>query len=277
MSSERLQAIQKVPSAMTTLAIKHACANKRIHDRWWNMMNENLNQANGKSVAWTIPARIRRLKWKLLAPILVLLLHGHGFAYDVWQLPPGQPPQMWSKVRYDPKLTDPFFKSNEWSYAHCIIPLPDGRFEDQSTGRIVSNPPRLKHTAKCFTTDRAIGRVEDLLNFCKARLVDVNMIDLLIHEDNQLYDDALRVQIRNGMFASQFESLYKAPHGPLIWTTKRQRLTLDKTVYRKGDVIKGRIDFECVEEEIADLNGVKKWRTNPGTIKVKGIFKTVVK
>ncbi len=242
-------------------------------------MKSKPDETPPKPKSWRISASMQPLKWILWGPIFALLLLTHSFAAEWWEVsPPGQPAQMWSKVRYDPKLTDPFFKSNEWSYPLWIIPLPDGRFEDESrSGRIVHNPPRLKHTAKCFTTDRAIGRDEDLLNFCEARLVDVNMIDLLIHEKNQLYVDRLRVQIRNGMFASQFESLYKAPHGPLIWTTKRQNLTLDKTVYRKGDVIKGRIDFECVEEEIADLNGVKKWRTNPGTIKVYGVFKTIVK
>lgn len=52
---------------------------------------------------------------------------------------------------------------------------------------------------------------------------------------------------------------------------------LDKKVYRKGDLIKGRIDFECVEEEMADPEVAKKYVEDPATVKVRGVFKTIVK
>lgn len=61
--------------------------------------------------------------WLLaLATVLALLLLGHGFADNLkygigsWEVPSGQPAQMWSQVDYHPELTDPFFKSNEWSF-----------------------------------------------------------------------------------------------------------------------------------------------------------------
>ena len=105
------------------------------------------------------------------------------------------------------------------------------------------------------------------------------MIDLFIHESNPGEDDALRVQIRNGRFTCQYWAEYPVrtrPDPALIWTTKRQKLTLDKNVYRKGDVIKGRIDFECVEEP-TNPKYVEKWGKIPLTITVKGVFKTILK
>ncbi len=58
----------------------------------------------------------------------------------------------------------------------------------------------------------------------------------------------------------------------LIWTTKRQKLTLDQKVYRKSDVIKGRIVFECVEDPKNPFSGKKA----PRIIKVFGVFKTIL-
>jgi hypothetical protein len=224
---------------------------------------------------------IRSLKWILLGPALALLLLEHGFAgnlkYGVgsWEVPPGQPDQMWSRVDYDPKLTDPFFKSNKWSYPWYIIKHPDGHFEDTRGKRPKKEPPRLKHTANCFS---AAGGAEHLLRFCEARFLDPNGIDLLIHETNPSYIDALRVQIRNGMFACQYWAKYRIRFSikpGTIWTTKRQKLTLDKKAYRKGDTIKGRIDFECVEEA-TNPSYVEKYGKNPTTIKLHGVFRTIV-
>ena len=59
--------------------------------------------------------------------------------------------------------------------------------------------------------------------------------------------------------------------------TTRQKLTLDKKAYRKGNVIKGRIDFECVQKVI-DPKNIERWGKDPTTtIKVYGVFKTIVK
>jgi len=116
-----------------------------------------------------------------------------------------------------------------------------------------------------------------LVRFCEAKLLDLNAIDLLIHEFSPAFRDALRIQIRNGKFTSQYWTLYIVgpPPGDYIWTTKRQKLILDRKAFRKGDVIKGRIDFECVEEN-ADPRLVESYGRNPTTIKVKGVFQTIV-
>jgi hypothetical protein len=222
---------------------------------------------------------VRSLKWIVLGPVLALLLVGYSFG-GKWPVPPGrQPAQFWSKVRYDPKLTDPFFKSNEWSYPWYIIKHPDGTFEDiTSDKRPEKEPSHLKHTAKCFITAIESGRAKDLVTFCKARFHNVNTIDVLIHKENSADIDRLKVQIKNGMFASQYWTVFKKlarARARIIWTTTRQKLILDRKEYRKDDVIKGRIDFECVEEP-TDPRYVEKWGRKPITIRVNGVFKTRV-
>lgn len=232
-----------------------------------------------------VPGRIsmsmRAAKWIPLAAVLTLLLLGHSFAGNLeygigsWEVPPRQPDQMWSQVEYDPKLSDPFFKSNEWSYPWWIIEHRDGHFESiRSEGeRPVKKPPRLKHTAECFSTSSGSRH---LVEFCEAKFLNVNMIGFLIHHRSPAFDDALRIQIKNGMFACQYWTFPKVLSGQLIWKTKRQMLTLDKKVYRKGDVIKGIIDFECVGEGVTDLKSIEKSDKHPTTIKVYGVFKTIL-
>lgn len=247
-------------------------------------MKANPDQTPSKPAAWRTSISIQPTNWIALAAVLTLLLLGHSIADNLkygigsWQVPSGQPAQMSSRVDHDPKLTDPFFKSNEWSYPYWIIKHADGHFESTSSvdERPVKEPPRVKHTAKCFITALEYGRDTDSVRFCEAKLLAVNVIDLLIHEKNMAYVDALRVQIRNGMFTCQYWTFYKWPgKADWIWTTKRQELTLEKKVYRKGDVIKGKIAFECVEEP-TNPKYIEKWSRNPTTIKVYGVFKTVL-
>jgi hypothetical protein len=182
--------------------------------------------------------------WVLaFAAFLALLPLGHGFGAE-WPNPPsGQPEQMWSKVDYDPKLTDPFFSSQKWGH-------PD--------------------TARCFST--SFGS-KHLVPFCEAKSLEKNRMDLFIHHSSPGHDDRLKIRIRNGMFTCQFWTLYRAGTGEgLRWTTKQQKLTLNKKAYRKGDVIKGRIDFECLDE----LINPKYPGRPPRTIMVYGVFKTIV-
>ena len=63
-----------------------------------------------------------------------------------------------------------------------------------------TEPPHLKHTAKCIST--SFGDEHDV-GFCEVRMLDVNTIDLFIYQFGGGFDDALRVQIRNGAFTCQ--------------------------------------------------------------------------
>jgi hypothetical protein len=208
---------------------------------------------------------IRLLKWTLLGPVFALLLLGHGFG-GKWQDPPWrQPEQMQSRVDYDPNLIDPFFESNEWSYWDGTRELTDRGLHPP--GEVLD---KLKHTAKCFSTSR--GGKHDV-RFCEASLRDGNMIDLFIHESNPAYYDGLRVEIKNGMFTCQYWTLYlDSRRKGLVWTTKRQKLTLDKKTYQKGDTIKGRIDIEVLDE----LIDPKYPDRPPRLITLYGVFKTIV-
>jgi hypothetical protein len=212
---------------------------------------------------------IRPLKYMLLGLVLALLFLGYAFG-EKWEDPPaGQPAQMRSKVDYDPRLNDPFFQSNEF------VKHPNALFEESIKGSRKA-PRRVQRTAKCFSTS---FNSKHEVHFCEVRSLDGDRIVLYIHSGDWdvSHSDNLVIRIKDGMLTSQFWTCYfGGPTENLTWTTIRQKLTLDKSEYKKGDLIKGRIDFECAEGS-TNPKEMEAYRRDPTTIKLWGVFKTVVK
>lgn len=248
---------------------------------------------------------IRPFKKILLAPILALLLVGHSFGYVKWADRLWQPAQMWSKVDYDPKLSDPFFDADEWTCENGHIDSAECR--NGKWVKILKKPcessreepcieldeewtcpdgckecaiceygrPVVKSTAKCIST--SFG-VKHRVSFCETKLTGADTIDLFIHTEAGTYNDGLRIQIIDGWFRCQYWTDYMnktRPDSCLIWTTKHQKLTLDKEVYHTGDLIKGKIEFECIEEP-THPKYIEKSGRHLSTIKVYGVFKAIV-
>ncbi len=120
---------------------------------------------------------------------------------------------------------------------------------------------------------------DHFIRFCDAKLVDANTIELFIHDRDPATNDNLRIIIRDGVFRSQYWTKYLLGTGTRLpagvrWTTTRQKLTLDKKVYRKGDLIKGKIEFECAEE-LAYL-WLPFLSETTRTITINGVFKTIL-
>ncbi len=240
--------------------------------------------------------------WLALAGVFALSLLGHAFGYDIWQPPPEQPEQISSMVDYDPKLTDRFFESDQRSCRRgyikgatcrdgkpvlilsppcnktwrsvlyeeeCPIEVPEWTCPDgcKECATCERGRPLLKHTAKCYST--SFGFKHEV-RFCEARFVDVNMIDLLIHDSDPATSDSLLIRIRNG----KFTCLYWNHDGGGGWTTTQQKLILEKKTYQKGDVIKGRIDFLSLNELNKPLFRLSP--SYPYGVKVYGVLKTIV-
>jgi hypothetical protein len=188
-----------------------------------------------------------------------------------YQVPEGQPAQIKSRVTYDPQLYDPFFASNEWSYPWWVIKDADGHIENTMGGTTDEQElPRLKHTAKCFTAHQ--GKHE--IKFCEARRLKDNTIELFVHDMSPSTNDNLKILVQDGLFSCQYWTSYVADRGDegLIWTTKRQRLILDKKVYTIGDIIQGKIEFECLQE----VTNPKHGGSYPKNIIIEGVLRTTI-
>jgi hypothetical protein len=114
------------------------------------------------------------LEWIPPAYVLTLLLFAHGFAAEPPVPPSGRPDRMWSQSNYNPNLTDPFCKSNAWSY-------PDYDLEGNLPGCRPGNRRMLKQPADCSCN--SFGN-EHYVDSCEAGLPDVNRIDLCLHAEN---------------------------------------------------------------------------------------------
>jgi hypothetical protein len=229
----------------------------------------------GSNSAFRKACHTKGVAGRLLAfvAIFALLLLGHGFGAE-WPVPPqGQPVQIKSQVTYDPKLADPFFESEKWSNGNLVAENAHGRilYTREECSSDQKGPRCLKNTARFISSQN----FEHTIDFCHAKLLHGDTIELFIHDDDSPIPDYLRIVVQKGVFSSQYWTYYKAGRGLERWTSTRQKLTLDKRVYRNGDVIKGRIDFECLEEP-TNPKYVEKWGRNPKTIKVYGVFKTTV-
>ena len=203
--------------------------------------------------------------------LLTLIFSYNLFSIDI---PEGQPRQIESNVQYNPELHDPFFESNKWSYPDFVAKINDDRFEDGLTGKILKEKdvPRLKHTANCISSSRG----DHLIKYCNARLLADGSIELYFHEDSPAYYDNLSITIKDNKFTSQYWIAHIAikvgEPSELIWTTKKQNLILDKANYSKNDIIKGKIEFECLEKY-----NDPKYEGKSIKISISGVFKTTIK
>lgn len=162
---------------------------------------------------------------------------------------------------------------DEWSYPDFIIKIDDDRFEDTKTGEILKEKdvPRLKHTARCITSSTD----DHLIKYCDAKLLSDGSIELYFYEFSPAYYDNLLINIKRNKITSQYWTAHIAVRigevGKFIWTTKKQNLVLDKTKYNKNDIIKGKIEFECLEN-----NNNPEYKESR-TISISGVFKTIIK
>lgn len=173
------------------------------------------------------------------------------------QEPDGQPRQIKTKVQYDENLKHPFFDKTEFHFG-------DPEFGEDPKRKFV-------HTAKCFTSHQ----IEHYIHFCEAKLISNDTIEILIHELTPSTNDNLKIIVSQGQFSCQYWTSYVGDRGDekLVWTTKKQNLKLNKKRYKKGEVMKGEIKFECLQE----VTNPKYKGRFPRTIKIEGVFKPIIK
>jgi hypothetical protein len=178
-------------------------------------------------------------------------------ALCVAQVPKGQPDQIKTHVKYASELDTPFFHSGEGSAGNADLG---------------EDPKKIfTHTAKCITEHQ----MRHVIRFCDAQLLADGTIELYIHDFTAATNDNLKIKIKDGYFTSQYWTVYVVDKGNenVIWTTKKQDLILNKKNYKKGDTIKGKIEFECLQE----VTNSKSGERYPQSISIEGFIKPALK
>jgi len=233
-------------------------------------MKDGLDPEQPKSSSLRTTVYAQSLKWTVLGILFTQFLVSYGSGAGP-RIPQDLETQIWSQVEYIPKLNDPFFRSVKWTYPRWIRESPKRYFislrtEDKNP---VKDPPRIVRTAELLSNS---WNYWHLLSFCEASLLGQHTIQLLVPDQNNITEQ-LRVLVRDGKFSCQYWQTRGL--GAYTWTTTRQKLTLDREMYRKGDVIQGRLDFECIMVR-TNREAMRKHGKRPQTIQVYGVFKTIV-
>ena len=194
---------------------------------------------------------------RLLTLLIVAAAMSSMAALCLAQEPKGQPEQIKTRVQYASELDNPFFHSHE------------GSAGDPNLGE---DPKKIvTHTAKCITEHQ----MRHVIRFCDAQLLPDGTLELYIHDFTAATNDNLKIKIKDGYFTSQYWTVYVIDKGNenVIWTTKKQALILNKKNYKKGDIIKGKIKFECLQE----VTNSKSGERYPVSIRIEGFIKPTLK
>ncbi|MBD3397462.1 hypothetical protein GF413_00055 [Candidatus Micrarchaeota archaeon] len=167
------------------------------------------------------------------------------------------------------KLDDPFFNPDEWIYPARVFKYPDGSY----AAHVKPKYEKLG-TARCFVGSGG-GRHYSSMTRCKAKLLEGNIIRLII-KGGYPSPNRLGIFILKDKFICVY---YDVIYGWIYkWKTAKQKLVLEKGDYRKGEVIKGSIDFKSILDHTFTKTGKKMLnRDGKVTVSIRGVFKAVLK
>ena len=174
--------------------------------------------------------------------------------------------QIVSKVTVDKSLKGNFSFSKKWDY-------PEGVFKDDSTGEFTTDgspldTTHLFYTANCSTNVQ--GGYD--IRYCYAKK-DKNKITLTFADGLPAYASEFYVYIDTTNFWCDAETIYPVfiKGQKKSCTIIKQKLTVDKPKYSKGDKIKGFIEMDFIETVSVPKKAVQKRK-----YLFKGYFKTTL-
>ena len=172
--------------------------------------------------------------------------------------------QIVSKITVDKNLKGNFSFTKKWDY-------PEGVFKDDSTGEFTTDgspldTTHLFYTANCSTNVQ--GGYD--IRYCYATK-DKNKIILTFADGLPAYASEFYVDIDTANFWCDAETIYPAivRGQKKSCTIVKQKLSVDKPKYSKGDIIKGFIEMEFIEKISVPNKAVQK-----RNYFLKGYFKT---
>ncbi len=172
--------------------------------------------------------------------------------------------QIISKVTVDKNLKGNFSFTKNWDY-------PEGVFKDDSTGEFTTDGSLLDTTHLFFTANCSTNVQGGYdIRYCYATKVK-NKIRLTFADGLPAYASEFYVYIDTSSFWCDVETIYPAitKGQKKSCTIAKQKLTLDKSKYSKGDTIKGFIEMEFIETVSVPNKAVQK-----RNLFLKGYFKT---
>jgi hypothetical protein len=172
-----------------------------------------------------------------------------------------------SKITVDKNFIDTFSFSKQWAYPDYTFKDDSGHFEiDEDREITAEDTAHLYFTANCTTNVQ--GGYD--IRYCFAKKKK-NEIVLTFSDGLPAYASQFYVHIDTSTFWCDAETIY-----PVIAIGQKkfcriikQKITVDKSKYSKGDTIKGFIEIDFIETVSVPKKGVQK-----RNLFLKGYFKT---
>ena len=157
-----------------------------------------------------------------------------------------------SRIDYDLKFDDPFFKEQKWTYPWFTFKNEKGEFETalaDSLGNPYYDTTHIPLNANCHTNygyDHVVG-------FCKAKMKGDTLL-IFLNDFSASTNDNYFIYCYRGKFTAKFSTTFIFPvdESAVTWTIGKQKLILNSTKMEKGQMIKGFINLEFIE----------KWKQN---------------
>lgn len=163
----------------------------------------------------------------------------------------------YSKVLVDRQIKATFSFAKQWDYSWEV-------FKDDSTGRFTKNddqPLTAADTAHLFYTANCLTNVQGGydIRYCFA---DHNkgIITLIFSDGLPAYASEFFLYIRGDSFYFKPKTIYPLyiPGQKISYKVTKQKLTLNKSNYKIGDIIIGYVDAEFIETVSVPKKGTKQ-------------------
>jgi hypothetical protein len=151
-----------------------------------------------------------------------------------------------SKFLVDTKFKDTFSFAGKWHYPWHTLKWDDGRFSSGLSDSIsAADTMHMYYTANCRTNVQGGYQIK----YCYASRDGSEMV-LTFSDGLPAYASEFRVHIKNDSFYFQPEMVYPAaPQGEKItFRIDKEKLTLNKTGFEPGELVKGYAEFEFTEQ-----------------------------
>jgi hypothetical protein len=179
--------------------------------------------------------------------------------------------QYWSTIKFTDNLKDKLLTSDKYIHSDFVNKDANGKWQssllDQNGNQVIDT------TFYLIGANCEIDNGEPhIIRFCKCNLENDSLF-IKVYDSNPSYSDNINVLCSENNFTSNYNTVYTAfyPGQEYIWKTKKQKLKLSTSNFKKGKWLNGHISMNIDEFFKSD--------TYPLTfshIKIKGFFKCVI-
>lgn len=149
------------------------------------------------------------------------------------------------------QLEVPAIDSSDWEYPWYVIKHEDGKFENTKDDSISAQDTiHLIHNSKCFTYRIKNGKKDEepctQLPICEAKLSHDTLL-ISTYDFSASNAEAVYISVYGDQYLMTYKVNYVVPYQKIEVENINQRLVLNQSSFKKGQVLKGEVYLEIKE------------------------------